>query len=47
MNVVIIFVMVKVRIGYFVEAQIFEAIGVDMIDELEGRQCVISELNFY
>lgn len=37
MNVVIILVMVKVRIGYFVEVQILEVIGVDMIDELEGQ----------
>ena len=29
-------VMAKARIGHFVEAQILEAIGVDMIDESEG-----------
>lgn len=34
-DVVIIFVMVKVRIGYFVECQIFEVLGVDYIDESE------------
>jgi len=26
------------RIGHFVEAQILEAIGVDMIDESEGKK---------
>ena len=29
-------VFAKVRIGHFVEAQILESIGVDMIDESEG-----------
>lgn len=29
-------VMAKVRIGHFGEAQILEALGVDMIDESEG-----------
>jgi len=28
--------MAKARIGHFAEAQILEAIGVDMIDESEG-----------
>jgi len=35
MDTVTIPVMAKVRIGHFVEAQILEAIGVDMIDESE------------
>jgi pyridoxal 5'-phosphate synthase pdxS subunit len=35
MNTVSIPVMAKVRIGHFVEAQILESIGVDMIDESE------------
>lgn len=35
MDAVTIPVMAKVRIGHFVEAQILEAIGVDMIDESE------------
>lgn len=35
MDVVIILVMVKVRIGYVVEVKIFEVFGVDMIDESE------------
>ena len=29
--------MAKVRIGHFAEAQILEALGVDMIDESEGN----------
>ena len=29
--------MAKARIGHFAEAQILEAIGVDMIDESEGK----------
>ena len=29
-------VMAKARIGHFVEAQILEALGVDMVDESEG-----------
>ena len=37
MNAVTIPVMAKARIGHFAEAQILEAIGVDMIDESEGR----------
>ena len=36
MDAVTIPVFAKVRIGHFVEAQILEAIGVDMIDESEG-----------
>lgn len=35
MNSVTIPVMAKVRIGHFVEAQIIEALGVDMVDESE------------
>lgn len=35
MNTVSIPVMAKVRIGHFVEAQVLEALGVDMIDESE------------
>jgi len=35
MNAVSIPVMAKVRIGHFVEAQVLEALGVDMIDESE------------
>lgn len=34
-SVVLIFVMVKVRIGYFVEVQILEVFGIDYIDESE------------
>ena len=37
MNAVTIPVMAKARIGHFAEAQILEAIGVDMIDESEGK----------
>lgn len=37
MNAVTIPVMAKARIGHFAEAQILEAIGVDMIDESEGQ----------
>lgn len=37
MEAVTIPVFAKVRIGHFVEAQILEAIGVDMIDESEGN----------
>ena len=36
MKVVTIPVMAKARIGHFAEAQILEALGVDMIDESEG-----------
>lgn len=37
MNAVTIPVMAKSRIGHFAEAQILEALGVDMIDESEGK----------
>jgi len=37
MDAVTIPVFAKVRIGHFAEAQILEAIGVDMIDESEGQ----------
>lgn len=37
MSAVTIPVMAKARIGHFAEAQILEAIGVDMIDESEGQ----------
>lgn len=37
MDAVTIPVFAKVRIGHFAEAQILEAIGVDMIDESEGE----------
>lgn len=37
MKAVTIPVMAKARIGHFAEAQILEAIGVDMIDESEGK----------
>ncbi len=36
MAAVTIPVFAKVRIGHFAEAQILEALGVDMIDESEG-----------
>ena len=39
MSAVTIPVMAKARIGHFAEAQILEAIGVDMIDESEGKDC--------
>ena len=37
MEAVTIPVFAKARIGHFVEAQILEALGVDMIDESEGE----------
>ena len=37
MATVTIPVFAKVRIGHFAEAQILESLGVDMIDESEGR----------
>ena len=37
MEAVSIPVMAKVRIGHFVEAQILESLGVDFIDESEGK----------
>ena len=42
MSAVTIPVMAKARIGHFAEAQILEAIGVDMIDESEGKWLFIS-----
>lgn len=36
MQAVTIPVMAKTRIGHFVEAQILQHLGVDMIDESEG-----------
>ena len=41
MEAVTIPVFAKVRIGHFVEAQILEAVGVDMIDESEGAYSLI------
>lgn len=37
MAAVTIPVMAKARIGHFAEAQILEALGVDMVDESEGK----------
>ena len=37
MKAVTIPVMAKTRIGHFAEAQILEALGVDMVDESEGK----------
>lgn len=37
MEAVTIPVMAKCRIGHFAEAQILEALGVDFIDESEGK----------
>ena len=37
MRTVSIPVMAKARIGHFAEAQILQALGVDMIDESEGK----------
>ena len=37
METVTIPVMAKCRIGHFAEAQILEALGVDFIDESEGK----------
>ena len=37
METVTIPVMAKCRIGHFAEAQILESLGVDFIDESEGR----------
>ena len=36
MAAVTIPVMAKARVGHFAEAQILEALGVDMVDESEG-----------
>ena len=38
MDAVTIPVMAKCRIGHFAEAQILEALGVDFIDESEGKK---------
>ena len=38
MAAVTIPVMAKARIGHFAEAQILQAIGVDMVDESEGKK---------
>ena len=38
MAAVTIPVMAKCRIGHFAEAQILESLGVDFIDESEGRR---------
>ena len=46
MDVVSIPVMAKCRIGHFAEAQILEAIGVDMIDESEGGFVMFAFLGF-
>ena len=37
-NAVTIPVMAKARVGHFVEAQILQALGVDMVDESEGEK---------
>ena len=34
-------VMAKARIGHFAEAQILQALGVDMIDESEGAYALV------
>ena len=47
MDAVTIPVFAKVRIGHFVEAQILEAIGVDMIDESEGNFDAFCSINIY
>lgn len=41
-NAVSIPVMGKSRIGHFAEAQILQSLGVDMIDESEGKAIVHS-----
>ena len=41
MAAVTIPVMAKARIGHFAEAQILQALGVDMIDESEGIKMII------
>ncbi len=41
MEAVTIPVFAKCRIGHFVEAQVLEALGVDMIDESEGECALI------
>ena len=46
MAAVTIPVMAKSRVGHFVEAQILEALGVDMIDESEGNLPYTNKTNF-
>ena len=46
MAAVTIPVMAKSRVGHFVEAQILEALGVDMIDESEGNLPDTNKTNF-
>ena len=46
MEAVTIPVMAKCRIGHFAEAQILEALGVDMVDESEGWLKLIRGINF-
>ncbi len=40
MAAVTIPVMAKARIGHFAEAQIMQALGVDMVDESEGQPLI-------
>ena len=40
MAAVTIPVMAKTRVGHFAEAQILQALGVDMVDESEGKSCL-------
>jgi pyridoxal biosynthesis lyase PdxS len=42
MDAVTIPVMAKCRIGHFAEAQILESLGVDMVDESEGKLFIVS-----
>ena len=44
MAAVTIPVMAKSRIGHFAESQILEALGVDMIDESEGKKHFTSRM---
>ncbi len=46
MNAVTIPVMAKARIGHFAEAQILQALGVDMVDESEGFVCTFHNAGF-
>lgn len=39
--------MAKARIGHFAEAQILEALGVDMVDESEGLIFVIFFYSYF
>ena len=41
MDAVTIPVMAKCRIGHFAEAQILESLGVDMVDESEGKLFIV------